>query len=883
MGSCSVSSIRKLFLDFFEKYGHTLFKSAPLVAEGDTSLLFTNAGMVPFKQRFVAGSNDVKTAVSSQKCLRAGGKHNDLENVGYTNRHHTFFEMLGNFSFGGYFKDVAIEHAWNFVTKELGLNREKLWITVYVDDQEAFNFWKKITGFSDDRIIKIATNDNFWSMGDTGPCGPCSEIFYDYGEGVPGGLPGTDGSDGARYTEIWNLVFMQYNRSDDGTLNPLPHKCIDTGMGLERIAAVVQGVCDNYDTDLFKAIIAKSQSVFGNHSHLVAHRVIADHVRAASFLISEGLVPSNEGRGYVLRRIIRRAVRYACQMSGNGTSGAIHNVVEVLTREGSSAYMGDVYPELVRAEKAIISTLQLEEEGFVDTLRKGTALLDKEIAGLKAGDVLRGDVAFKLYDTYGFPLDITLDIAKEKGLRFDQQGFDQSMSVQKTQSRKNWVGSGESALHILWERILQEHKATVFIGYQNSRAKATVVAMVQGNELVSEIHQGETAFVFLDITPFYAESGGQEGDRGTLTTVVALNRSSEDHCAVDVLYTRKVVNKLHVHECCVKAGVLRTGNLVEAVIDEERRADLRANHSATHVLHSVLREYIAEDIQQKGSLVAAEKLRFDYSHAHPMTKEQILMVEKEVNNRIMSNIPVLIDSCSLSQAVSDGALALFGEKYNESSVRVVSIASSKELCCGTHVKSTGEIGAFRIVSESSIALGIRRIEAVTGREVVRSFRRDNDLLLEVSECLGVPVAQITERLKKLFLEKKELNKQLLEVWGELIKSSVSSMEVGSGVVLRVGKFNNIPVDAMVSFLREEKTQSVVTVLTAITPPRAVMVIGVGNEASGKLDAVQLVKLLGHIQGKGGGNASLARASLPAEAVEEAESMVREKVRSVFSK
>ena len=880
MGSCSVSSIRKLFLDFFVKNGHTHFQSAPLVAEGDTSLLFTNAGMVPFKQRFISGSDDVKTAVSSQKCLRAGGKHNDLENVGYTNRHHTFFEMLGNFSFGGYFKDVAIEHAWKFVTKELGLSKDRLWITVYVEDQEAFDLWKKITGFPDERIIKISTHDNFWSMGDIGPCGPCSEIFYDYGEGVPGGLPGSDYGDGARYTEIWNLVFMQYNRSEDGTLNPLPHKCIDTGMGLERIAAVVQGVCDNYDTDLFKAIIAKSQEVFGNNRHVVGHRVIADHVRAAAFLISEGLIPGNEGRGYVLRRIIRRAVRYACQMTGDGTSGAIHGVVMALTREGSGAYMGDAYPEIVRAEKAIISTLQLEEEGFVDTLRKGTALLDKEIAALKAGDVLRGDVAFKLYDTYGFPLDITLDIAKERGLKFDQQGFDQSMLVQKTQSRKNWVGSGESILHNLWERVLQEHKATVFVGYHNARAKAAVIAIVQGNEFVSEAKQGESAFVLLDVTPFYAESGGQEGDRGTLT-VIAPGSTSGESCVVDVLYTRKVINKLHVHECCVRTGILRTGDLIEASIDEMRRADLRANHSATHVLHSVLREYIAEDIQQKGSLVAAEKLRFDYSHTHPMTKEQILIIEREVNNRIMSNIPVFIDNCSLAQAIDRGALALFGEKYSEHSVRVVSIASSKELCCGTHVKSTGEIGAFKIISESSIALGIRRIEAITGREVVSSFRRDNDLLLQVSECLGVPVVQVLDRLKKLFQEKKELNKQLLGVWSELIRSRAVPKEIGSGVTLRVGKFISIPVDAMVDFIREEKAQSAVTILSAITPPRAVMVIGVSKEAGKKLDAMQLVKLLGSIQGKGGGNANLARVSLPVEAVEEAESMIREKVRSVF--
>ncbi|CAN7940069.1 unnamed protein product, partial [Ixodes pacificus] len=681
------------FVDFFVKHGHQAFPSAPLIAENDASLLFTNAGMVPFKQVFISGGGNTKMAVSSQKCLRAGGKHNDLENVGYTNRHHTFFEMLGNFSFGDYFKDRAIELAWEFVTKELCLDRNRLWITTYHDDQEAFGIWKKITGFPDDRIIKIDTEDNFWSMGDTGPCGPCSEIFYDYG---------------GRFTEIWNLVFMQYCKDVNGDIRPLPRKCIDTGMGLERITAVMQGVRDNYDTCLFKALIKKSQDVFGDSADGLAHRVIADHVRAAAFLIAEGLMPGSEGRGYVLRRIIRRAVRYAHRLDG---STAVHEVVSALVEEASDGYMGDAYPELIRAKDLITSTMQLEEEGFAYTLRKGLVLLEKEISNSVEQGVLCGDIVFKLYDTYGFPVDITIDIAKERGLKFDAQGFEQNMIAQKSRSRRHWVGSGADSLCTLWETLALQHKGTRFIGYEQSTTKAAVLSIVRGGRVVEYGSVGEEVEVVLDVSPFYAESGGQQGDRGKLVAVLRDGKRVEKGESVDVLDTRKVANVLYLHKCIIREGQLHVGDVVDASIDEERRRKLRANHSATHLLHHALRTLVDGSIQQRGSLVSAEKLRFDFSCASQLTKAQLDQVEDQVNRVIRANYPVFIDNCSLDEAIQRGAVGLFGEKYDHECVRVVHIGDSQELCCGTHVRYVGEIGVCKIISECGISAGVRRIEA----------------------------------------------------------------------------------------------------------------------------------------------------------------------------
>ncbi|AGZ79467.1 alanyl-tRNA synthetase [Anaplasma marginale str. Dawn] len=880
MSSGSLSSIRKKFLEFFVKNGHKLYASAPLVATGDASLLFTSAGMVPFKQAFTSGSSvdGAKTAVSSQKCLRAGGKHNDLENVGYTNRHHTFFEMLGNFSFGDYFKERAIELAWRFVTEEMCLSKDRLWITVYSEDQEAFDIWKKITGFPDDRIIKISTSDNFWSMGDTGPCGPCSEIFYDYGEHVQGGPPGSKDADGPRFTEVWNLVFMQFCRDEHGELNPLPHKCIDTGMGLERAAAVVQGVCDNYDTDLFKAVIRKSQDVFGSPNNSIAHRVIADHIRAAAFLISEGLSPGNEGRNYVLRRIIRRAVRYAYQLDPSNV--AIHEVLPVLTKEGSAGYMGDAYPELVRCEQSIASTLRSEGEGFVDTLRRGMALLEKEIGGLLPGQVLLGDVAFKLYDTFGFPLDITLDIAKERGLKFDQEGFNKGMGEQKARSRKHWVGSGEDASHRLWEELQAQHKNTRFVGYDCCSTKASVLSITRDGMAVQSVNSGEKACLLLDVSPFYAESGGQEGDKGSITGVSGVKNSGGANIA-EVTYTRKASN-LHIHECTITSGVFNVGDTVDAAIDVDRRERLKANHSATHILHSVLRTHIDGNIQQKGSLVAEDKLRFDFNYASALTKEQIALIEREVNRRIMSNKPVLTDHCSFEAAVQGGAIALFGEKYSEHSVRVVSMGDSKELCGGTHVRYTGDIGAFKIVSESGIALGVRRIEAITGQSVVDGLRKDGDILLHISERLGVPVGEVSEGLERLLKEKLELKKKLVCAWHEIIKSSISPVNCGAGVVLHCGYFPTIPVDAIMEFMKSaRKAERGIFAIATAVDGKAVLIIGVGDTASKVLGASDLVKTLADLQGKGGGNAGLARVSLEVGNVQEALSTILNKVTAAF--
>ena len=880
MDKSSLSYVRHAFVDYFVKHGHKSFPSAPLIAEGDASLLFTNAGMVPFKQIFTSGDSDVATAVSSQKCLRAGGKHNDLENVGYTNRHHTFFEMLGNFSFGNYFKDTAIELAWNFVTQELCLSKDRLWITVYSEDQEAFNIWKKVTGFPDNRIIRISTDDNFWSMGDTGPCGPCSEIFYDYGENVPGGLPGTDQGDGARFTEIWNLVFMQFFRDEEGTLSPLPRKCIDTGMGLERISAVVQGVCDNYDTDMFKAIIARSQQTFGNPGHPVAHRVIADHIRAASFLIAEGLGPGNEGRNYVLRRIIRRAVRYAYQL--NNEKFSIRDVVPVLTRRGSAGYMGDVYPEIVRAEQAIMSTLEQEENGFYDTLRRGTALLEREISGLAPGDVLKGDVAFRLYDTFGFPLDITLDIAKEKQLLFDTEGFDKCMSQQKERSRKHWVGSGESAMSSLWCEILARHNSTCFVGYENIRCAASILAIVKDNKIVEQTSAGDVVSVLLDISPFYGESGGQEGDKGTITVVrECLKYDNGEESVIEVRNTKRLENRLNVHECFVRSGSVKVGDVVYAVVDENRRSSLRANHSATHMLHNVLRTLISSEVQQKGSLVAEDKLRFDYSHSSPLTSEQIMLIEQEINKQIVSNKPVFTDNCSYNSAVQQGAIALFGEKYDHDSVRVVSIGDSKELCCGTHVRCTGDIGAFKIISETGISTGVRRIEAITGYRVIDKLRRDGELLNSISESLSAPVTQVVDKLKKLFQEKRELSKKLTDAWHEIIRGQVKTIDIQCGVVLCLGKFADIPVETIVDYVRDRRKDKMVWVLVSVTAQKAVIVVGVGDEISKILRARDIVNVLHILQGKGGGNDTIARSSISRELVDKAEALIVQHVNGVL--
>ncbi|MFP3025289.1 MAG: alanine--tRNA ligase, partial [Wolbachia sp.] len=701
-----LNEIRERFIKFFVGNDHEQVSSSPLIPEHDPTLMFTNAGMVQFKNIFTGvQKTEMKRAVSSQKCLRAGGKHNDLENVGYTTRHHTFFEMLGNFSFGDYFKETAIEFAWKFITKELSLDKNRLSITVYHTDDEAYEIWRKISGFSSDKIIRITTDDNFWSMGSTGPCGPCSEIFYDHGS--------PNLQEGDRIVEIWNLVFMEFNKDEEGNLHKLPKKCIDTGMGLERIAAVMQNVHDNYDIDLFSALISKSQEYCGRTENKIAHKIVADHLRAAAFLIAEGVLPGNEGRNYVLRRLIRRAARYIHLLGYNDS--LLHRIFPALIDSTSSAYMGDVYPELVRAKSLIETTLKSEEENFKDTLMKGINLLEKFTTDLKSGDTLPGESAFKLYDTYGFPLDITLDVLKEKKINFDQKGFDDAMGEQKERARTKWAGSGEKSVEQVWFDLINKFGKTEFVGYELGEIKdAKVLAVISfQNEVIDSAKEGEKITVILDKTPFYGESGGQVGDTGSfiVPSVIQVadtgiqkeeNTWSRAGMTTDCIAGSMViventnkVNDLYLHRCIVKSGSMCKGDTVAASIDKERRQTLRRNHSATHLLHFTLRKILGDHVTQKGSLVAPDRLRFDFSHNTQVAQDQLFWVEDMVNSLIRENLSASTKIQSMNQAIDEGAMALFGEKYGDQ-VRVVNIGDSKELCGGTHVEHTGEIGLFKI-------------------------------------------------------------------------------------------------------------------------------------------------------------------------------------------
>ncbi|AHX09708.1 alanine--tRNA ligase [Ehrlichia chaffeensis] len=856
-----VSNLRKLFIDFFAKNGHQVFPSSPLILKDDPSLLFTNAGMVQFKQMFTNPNNaNVNTATSSQKCLRVGGKHNDLENVGYTNRHHTFFEMLGNFSFGSYFKEGAIEFAWNFVIKELSLSKDRLYFTVYHDDQEAFDLWKKISGVSDSRIIKITTSDNFWSMGNTGPCGPCSEIFYDYGDNVKGGLPGTPEEDGARFTEIWNLVFMQYDRKLDGELCVLPKKCIDTGMGLERIAAVMQGVHDNYDISLFKALIAASKEQSGNSTNELAHRVIADHVRSAAFLIAEGLTPGNEGRNYILRRIIRRAARYVYMLKYD--DALMYKVFPTLIDEESCGYMADYYPELIHAKDLIMSILKIEEENFKDTLVRALPLLEKELMNLSSGDILSGDIVFKLYDTYGFPVDITLDIIKEKGVKFDEQGFYDNMNKQKERSKLNHsIKSDQQLKEEFWVDIKERCGSTKFVGYERYDTKATVLSIVCGGDKNVEIaNVGDKVSILLDITPFYAESGGQKGDVGIFNVIVRQEKElfANDNIA-EVIDTKKVLDTLYIHECIIKQGSLMVGDVIFAKIDCERRRNLCANHSATHLLHYVLKSEIDSSIMQKGSLVSDEKLRFDFSYGVALTKEQLTLIEDKMYSLISGNNPVISHVCDLKDAVAGGAVALFTEKYEEHGVRVVSIKDSKELCCGTHVKYTSEIGCFKIVSEASIACGIRRIEAVTGRYAIDYFRQQEKMLNSIAESVKVPVDNVLVQIDKLDKKNQELEQKLSDVYFDMINLQGVNTEKIGNVDFLYSNLSNIPVNVMRKFINKHLTADRIILFANVVGQNVVCVVGVGNSLHCKVKAVDFVKMIGTmVKSKGGGNAQLAQ-------------------------
>ncbi|WP_341808513.1 alanine--tRNA ligase [Wolbachia endosymbiont (group E) of Neria commutata] len=835
-----LSAIRERFLKFFVGNGHEQVFSSPLIPESDPTLMFTNAGMVQFKNIFTGmQKTEMNRTVSSQKCLRAGGKHNDLENVGYTTRHHTFFEMLGNFSFGDYFKETAIELAWNFITKELSLDKSRLSITIYHTDDEAYDIWRKISGFSNDKIIRIATDDNFWSMGNTGPCGPCSEIFYDHAN------PNLQGDD--RVVEIWNLVFMEFNKDEEGNLHKLPKKCIDTGMGLERIAAVMQNVHDNYDVDLFAALINKSREYCGGIENKVAHKIIADHLRAATFLIAEGVLPGNEGRNYVLRRLIRRAVRYIHLLGYNDS--LLHRVFPVLIDSTSSAYMGDVYPELIRAKSLIETTLKSEEENFKDTLMKGINLLDKSTANLNAGDTLPGATAFKLYDTYGFPLDITLDILKERKINFDQKGFDDAMEEQKERARAKWAGSGEKSVEQVWFDLIDKFGKTEFVGYEHNEINdAKVLAIISAdNKILNSANEGEKVTIILDKTPFYGESGGQVGDIGSFI--------KSDGSITMVENTNKI-NDLYLHRCIIKSGSISEGDIVTASINKERRMNLRRNHSATHLLHFSLRKVLGDHITQKGSLVAPDKLRFDFSHNAQVTQNQLFGVEDMVNSLIRENHCTTTKIQNMNQAINEGAMALFGEKYGDK-VRVVNIGDSKELCGGTHVQYTGEIGLFKIVTESSVAFGVRRIEALTGQEAIDYVRNNEINLKKVAEFVKAPVSDIINRLNILNQERKEFEAKIKNLYKRLVSAeNIKSTEIGE-INFLSHAFTGIPANIIREFILQQQKSKAVIAFTVTEENKTVLIVKVSKDLINKINAKELVSIA---TGKNcGGNAELAQA------------------------
>jgi alanyl-tRNA synthetase len=835
------------------------------VPRNDPTLLFTNAGMVQFKNVFTGvEKRDYVRAVTAQKCVRAGGKHNDLENVGYTARHHTFFEMLGNFSFGDYFKDLAIELAWKLVTREFGLPASRLLVTVFSEDDEAFRLWKKIAGLPDDRIIRIATADNFWAMGDTGPCGPCSEIFYDHGEHIPGGPPGSADEDGDRFIEIWNLVFMQYEQVTREQRLDLPRPSIDTGMGLERVAAVMQGTHDNYKIDLLQALIHASAEATGSEPdgpHVISHRVIADHLRASSFLIADGVLPSNEGRGYVLRRIMRRAMRHAQLMGCQ--EPLLWRLVPPLV-----AKMGLAYPELGRAEALITETLRLEETRFRRTLDRGLKLLEEETAGLAAGGMLPGETAFRLYDTFGFPLDLTQDALKAKGIGVDVDGFTVAMARQREEARRAWAGSGEAATETVWFQIREEAGATEFLGYETETAEGKVVAIVADGVRVDEAAAGQQVAIVCNQTPFYGESGGQSGDVGRITAAGGV--------VVAVTDTQKKLGDLHVHFGRVEAGTLTLGADVALDVDHAHRASLRAHHSATHLLHAALRARLGEHITQKGSLVTAERLRFDISHPKPLTADEITRVEADVNAEVRDNTDVSTHLMDPDAAVAVGAMALFGEKYGDE-VRVVSMGRpvngdrtfSVELCGGTHARRTGDIGFFKIVSEQALAAGVRRIEALTGAAAEAHVAREERALREAAHLLNTATADVPARIAALVDDRRKLERELAETRRALATGGggggVEIRDVG-GIRFTPRLLQGVPAKELKSLADDLKKSlgSGVVALVATTDGKASIVVGVTADLTGRISAVDLVKVGSAALGGsgGGGRADMAQAGGP---------------------
>ena len=838
----SLNEIRTEFLEFFRSKGHTAAPSAPLVPQNDPTLLFVNAGMVPFKNYFTgAETAPFPRAASSQKCVRAGGKHNDLDNVGYTARHHTFFEMLGNFSFGDYFKEKAISHAWELLTKTFGLPVEKLLVTVYAEDDEAHALWKKIAGLPDEKIIRIATSDNFWSMGDTGPCGPCSEIFYDHGAHIPGGPPGSPDEDGDRFVEIWNLVFMQFEQFADGRRTNLPKPSIDTGMGLERIAAVLQGVHNNYDVDLFRNLIAASDAIVGaaaDPARLPSHRVIADHLRSTSFLIADGVTPSNEGRGYVLRRIMRRAMRHAHLLGAE--EPLMHRLAPTLVEQ-----MGDAYPDLRRAEPAIVDTLRQEEERFRRTLGRGMSLLDEATAGLTAGAVLSGETAFKLYDTYGFPLDLTQDAVRAKGLTVDLDGFDAAMTRQREQAREAWTGSGQTAAAAEWFAIRERLGATEFTGYENADAAAELLVLMKDGAEAASAQAGDRVQALFDRTPFYGESGGQAGDRGEIEWDGGRGR---------VLDVQRQAGDLHIHDVEIVDGELKAGARVRLSIDNDRRTTTRANHSATHLLHSALRNVLGAHVTQKGQMVDGERIRFDFSHGQPLTSAEIDAIEAEVNAVIRQNLPAETKNMKPEEAIEAGAMALFGEKYGDS-VRVLTLgraltgpgAYSIELCGGTHVARTGDIALFKIVSEQGVAAGVRRIEALTGEAARRWLLEQAAVAKSLAEQFKVPVADVGARVDALESQRRKLEKELAEAKRQLAMGGGGQAATGpediGGVQVLARVLDGVGGKDLRPIAEEFKKQIAdgVIALVGVAEGKAAVTVAVTGSAQARFNAADLAR------------------------------------------
>ena len=855
----TLNDIRTTFLSYFETQGHAIVPSSPLVPRNDPTLMFANSGMVQFKNLFTGvESRDYVRATTAQKCVRAGGKHNDLDNVGYTARHHTFFEMLGNFSFGDYFKADAIHFAWTLITKELGIPAERLYVTVYHTDDEAASIWKKVAGLPDDRIIRIATDDNFWMMGPTGPCGPCSEIFYDHGDHIWGGLPGTPEEDGDRFVEIWNLVFMQYEQFEDGTRKPLPNQSIDTGMGIERVAALLQGTNDNYATDLMRNLIeasAHATSTDPDGPGKTHHRVIADHLRSTSFLMADGVMPSNDGRGYVLRRIMRRAMRHAHLLGAKDP--LMHQLVPALVRQ-----MGAAYPELGQAQAMIEQTLLQEETRFKQTLDRGLRLLDDELSTLTEGAELPGAAAFKLYDTYGFPLDLTQDALREKGRSVDTDGFDAAMAEQKAKARAAWSGSGEAADATIWFDVADQHGTTDFLGYDTEEAEGQLMAIIDGGTSIAKAGAGQTVQIALNQTPFYAESGGQVGDYGEIRTARGAGRVTD---------CRKTAG-VFVHFVTVTEGEIATGDAATLRVDRARRTAIRANHSATHLLHEALRGALGDHVAQRGSLNDDTRLRFDFSHNAAVTPAQMAQVETEVNSFIRQNAVVETRIMTPDDARALGAQALFGEKYGDE-VRVVSMGHlagsgkgtggdtySLELCGGTHVRQTGDIGAFVLLSDSASSAGVRRIEALTGAPALAHLRAQDRTLVQVAESLKTSVADVPERVRALLDERRSLTNEVAQLRRELAMSgggaeaAPQTREVG-GVPFLAQVLSGVTGKDLPALVDEHKSRmgSGAVLLIADADGKAAVASGVTKDLSTQISAVDIVKAaVAALGGKGGG-------------------------------